>query len=436
VGGGARGHGGDMGRWKIWAALGAAVVGLSGCWPAPGAGPNRQSFNGLEQAITVDNVDTFAEVWRAQVGGSPDPSVPPSPAPAGDPVVSTRGVLYISSRSSLHAFDPRTGAPRWYRNLTLDPADTQVISLPDDRVLVGWGSARFGISLLATDGLTGAPLPPVPRAMFADSTRGSWLASTLIREEQTPFRYHRALRVLRLDDPTQGWEGWIDATADGVTSTRLTVATDRVLYAGPGLMSAAPGSSTFGNAVRSFPLAGGLSDCGPADMPYYACPQWITPIDGTVGSSPVLSDDGATLYTVTDAGTVYAVDTATGAVEWSGSVGAGVLQPPALAYGTLFVPTVDGSLVAVDAADGSVEWSTAGASELTVQPAVAGGVVFTGAADGTVAAYDVHGCGAATCGELWSDNAGSRITGAPAISLGKVFVGTEDGRVIAYGPTN
>ena len=424
-----------MGRWKRLLALGVVVVGMSGCWPAPGAGPDRQSFNGLENRISVDNVGGFTRVWTAaDLGGSPQPGVQFA-SPVGTPVVSARGVLYVPTDTSLHAFDPATGTPRWYQNLFGDGVDRHALVLDDNRVVVAYGrSLRLGITLLAFDGVTGQNLFPRPVGSLADSARGEWLASSIGREGMPQLTYHTGIRVVNVHDPAQAWEGWIDQDASDLFQTSLTLANDRVLQAGPGLASAAPGTDTFGNGVRSFPITGGTGNCGPAALPAYACPQWVTPIDGDHATSPVLSTDQTTTYVVSDLGTVYAIDTATGAVDWSVPVGAGVLHPPALAYGTLFVPTVAGPLVAVDAADGSIEWSTAAISEVTVQPAVAGGVVFVGTAAGDVMAFDAHGCGASMCGDLWSDNVESRITGDPAISLGKVFVGTQDGRLIAYGP--
>lgn len=68
-------------------------------------------------------------------------------------------------------------------------------------------------------------------------------------------------------------------------------------------------------------------------------------LDGAIATSPVLSSDGATAYV----GTLYAVDTAGGAVLWTAAVGAAVTQPPALAGDTLLVPTASGSLVALAA---------------------------------------------------------------------------------------
>ena len=63
--------------------------------------------------------------------------------------------------------------------------------------------------------------------------------------------------------------------------------------------------------------------------------------------SPVL---GEALYVGTNAGTMYALDPATGAIQWSTSVGAAISAPAAVADGTVFVPTADGRLVALDAA--------------------------------------------------------------------------------------
>lgn len=160
------------------------------------------------------------------------------------------------------------------------------------------------------------------------------------------------------------------------------------------------------------------------------CPLWAAPTDG-VAARVVIAPDHTTLYTGTTAGTVYALDATTVAVQWTVSVGAPVTASPALADGILYVPTGDGRLVAVDAA-GTPLWEAATGSAIGVQPAVAGGVVYTGSDDGSVDAFDTAGCGAATCTALWSAETGSRITGAPAVSNGRLYVGTADGRLVAY----
>ena len=60
---------------------------------------------------------------------------------------------------------------------------------------------------------------------------------------------------------------------------------------------------------------------------------------------------------------MYALDPATGAIQWSTSVGAAISAPAAVADGTVFVPTVSGG------------------------PAVRGGQLYVGTADGQVIPY-------------------------------------------------
>lgn len=192
-----------------------------------------------------------------------------------------------------------------------------------------------------------------------------------------------------------------------------------------------PVSDDGGNGVRRYRVDLPLP-C--VFAPYAMCPTWMALLDGTESSRPVLSADQGTVYVGTDAGTVYAVDAATGAIEWSVGLGSAVVDSPALANGHLYVPTEGDGLVVLDAATGAPTWtgSTEGHA-VTQQPAVAGDVVYVGTAGGGVLAFDAGGCGTGTCSPLWSDDLGSDITGAPAVSNGQLFVGTADGRLVAYG---
>jgi len=193
--------------------------------------------------------------------------------------------------------------------------------------------------------------------------------------------------------------------------------------------------SNIGNGVRRYSFDSPLP-CSWA--PYAMCPLWVTQLDGTDSVSPVLSDDQATVYVGTDAGTVYALDAVTGNIQWSAPVGSQVIDSPALANGRLYVPTESSGLVVLDAtgcgsATCSPLWAGPSSGAVTQQPAVAGGVVFVGNSDGDILAFDAAGCAAATCDPSWSDSTGSPITGAPAINNGQLYIGTADGRLIAYG---
>jgi outer membrane protein assembly factor BamB len=186
-----------------------------------------------------------------------------------------------------------------------------------------------------------------------------------------------------------------------------------------------------GTAVRAYDVAASHPGCGSDGT--LECPLWETPIDGT-GTDPVLAPGGSsTLYVATAAGTVYALDAATGAVLWSAPVGAAVTAPPALAEGALFLPTADQRLVALAASDGGLLWDAATDGVVGVQPAVAAGVAYTGSQTGAVEAFTTAGCGDdTTCPHRWSAAAGAAVTGAPAVASGSLYVGTADGHLVAY----
>jgi len=428
-------------RGRAAAAVVGLTVALSGCWPAPGQGPDRQSWNPLETAIDVDDVDTLTEVWTSPVGWLRPGEFPLFfPEPAAHPIVSNVGLVTVTTKSSIAAFDAETGTRQWIQNdnpPTGYDFDTDVVAV-GDAVAVGHGNNRYGWSTWERDARTGMSTgdswPILGKGLSVRGRRAVGLrpGHGMALGDQVVWLYFGDL-----DDAAAAWSGQVSTVWE--PPARVTLGADRVFHSGPGLLTSTPGDGTHVNGLRSFPVTDPPKGCGPVDEPYYLCPQWVAPLDGAGATAPILSTDGATAYTVTDVGTAYAVDTATGAILWSTPVGSAVATTPALAEGVLFVPTASGALVVLDAEDGSVRWSTPTGSELTVQPAVAGegagGVVITGAADGTVRAFASAGCGEATCSDVWSDATGSRITGAPAVSLGKLFVGTEDGRLIAYAPS-
>jgi outer membrane protein assembly factor BamB len=197
------------------------------------------------------------------------------------------------------------------------------------------------------------------------------------------------------------------------------------------------GTSGTTPTVQAYDTAVSGPGCGPGTTT--ACVRWEQPVDGAP-TRPVLANGGGVVYVATSGGTVYAFDATTGAIAWTGSLGAAAAAAPALASGVLYVPTTTGNVVAF-AADGCTgaspctpQWWAPTGSRITEQPAVAGGVVFAGSADGTVHAFDASGCNAAPCPALWvatTDN--SAISGAPAVSGGKLYVGTTNGRLFTYG---
>lgn len=391
-----------MRRTLRYLTCGAAALLLGGCWwPMPGSTPGRQAHNPAEAALTTATVTTIEEQWTATTDDGP----------TGDPVTSTAGV-HVNDQVAVHTFSTTTGAELW----TYDPGvGASQPYVTGDEV---WTSGSNGptVTLNASSGA-------LLRTVVADQG----LAALSDGHAVTWFHEIGTL-VDVLHRPSGDWPCCGSLLFLGAPET-TTLGTDAFFHAGNGFVD--PLLGTAGNGVREYRIDP-PSPCPFA--PYGMCPVWATPLDGGSSTAPVLGVDQATVYVGTNAGTVYAVDAATGAIEWSGAVGSAVVASPALADGVLYVPTEGNGLVVLDAADGTPTWTgTTDGAAVTEQPAVAADVVYVGTAEGDVLAFGAAGCGTATCDPLWSDDLGGAVTGAPAVSNGQLFVGTADGRLVAYG---
>jgi outer membrane protein assembly factor BamB len=418
--------------WKALRAvgLGAVVVALAGCWPAPGAGPDRRSFNPLEHRITVDTVSTLAPTWTATVdhGG------------VGPPVVSTSGV-HVSDGQAVYGFDSRTGARLWKNPPVPDVfGGTYQPVVVADRLLVAQGDS--GERIYATmwlDPATGEQTGVLERAGQVDGVRGSTVLLHEVRYGSlTPVGV--SFVVIDADDGSLGNGGLIEAHDGALTGgLPLTLGRQRVYQAGVGLPTPGPTPPTaFTIGVRAFSVAPAPATCGPPGISNVACPLWATELDGNPTGPPVLAADESTVYAGTDAGTFYALDTTDGHVLWQTALGGVPTDAPALARGTLYVPVAGGRLVALAAAGCGAAacppvW-TAATGGSGQQPAVAGDVVFVATNGGTVDAFAAAGCGHPTCPALWSYDLGAAISGDPAISGGQLYVGTTDRRLVAFAP--
>ena len=385
----------------------AGVLVMAGCWPVSGQNLHRSSHNAVEAGFDAGAVAGFTELWTAHTD-----EVPGLGRGTGHPVLADDGAVLVTSTHSAYAFDSATGAQRWART----PSPSTYAEVDTDGAVF---NGSYYVSLRRTGGSGGVWEP----GQF-DLADGFWFTGE-INGRQEAVRADPFTALFSEFSAPPGSPGAQTAflfiggslrveVTQLPNSSRLTLGADRIFHAGVG-SGTAPA-----NGVRSYPVDGS--------------PGWATPIDGTIATSPVLSDDESVVFVGTDQGTLHALATATGSLLWSTPVGAAVTAPPALAEGVLYVPTASGSLVAV-ADTGATLWSTStpAGSAIGVQPAAAAGVVFTGHDDGTLQGFDAAGCGAATCDPVWSTTTGSRITGAPAVSGATVFVGTADGRLVAYG---
>jgi hypothetical protein len=407
---------------------------LAGCWwPQTGAGPDRRAHNSAETAITAATVGSLHHLWSA-----------PTDGPAGDPVTSTAGV-HVDGTDRVYAFHTN-GTPRWsvvVPNGWSPIADFTSVLVDGDGVLAvheglestEWiDPANAGLWL---DAATGAP---AGTGIMADGVRDGLLAGSHSRYLDGIYG-----ETLQVADAATGQivEGGLLAVSfigsRAEAPSHVTLGASAVFQSGPGLRSDNLGIEALG--VRGFPRQGGADNCGPPQLPRFACATWITDLAGTSATPVVVSADQSTLYVGVD-GTLHVLDAATGAILWTAPVGSTITDAPAVGQGRVFVPTSGGQL-AVLPADGcgvavcTPTWTGTTGSAITVQPAIVGtgsaAVVITGGADGGVDAVRATGCGAATCAPLWSGSAGAPVTGAPAVSNGAIYLGTEAGLVV-FGP--
>jgi outer membrane protein assembly factor BamB len=139
---------------------------------------------------------------------------------------------------------------------------------------------------------------------------------------------------------------------------------------------------------------------------------------------------GGKVYFGSGDGNVYAVEAASGKVDWKVTTGDVVHASPAIADGVVYVGSWDSYFYAIDAVTGGVRWRFKTGEDAKIynqvgiqsSAAVADGVVYFGCRDSKLYAVD-----AATGKERWRfDNKGSWVITSPAIRDGKVYFATSD----------
>jgi outer membrane protein assembly factor BamB len=417
--------------------LGCAMLMLAaaGCWPVPGQNPDRTGHNPFEAGITSANVTSLHEVWRWRASADAAVSAP----------VTSPGGVHLSVRCGLVTLAPATGAVRWSQSnqTCLDlhgfaySSDPHVASTPDgQRVILGlgYGFVRppgFEESVWVSGGFdvdSGAPEGGADVG-FVWGLRGSQLVG-FKQAPSGPGLTGRTLLLATVDGSLQRSIPFGLAGAGSSGPVEVTLGAQYFFHSGYGALSTEPGGTAAGNGLRAFSIAAPDPGCGGSSE----CPVWATATDGRP-SVAVLDGDAATAYVVTDVGTVYAIDSTSGAVRWTAA--AGGAGKPALAGDQLFVPTFDGRVVVLNAAGcGSPtctpqgEFSTSSTSPVS-SPIVAGDVLYT-TAGGSVFAFAAAGCGTTPCPPLWSVATGGASATSPVVTNGRLYVSIGNA-LIAYG---
>ncbi|MDQ6697124.1 MAG: PQQ-binding-like beta-propeller repeat protein [Actinomycetota bacterium] len=344
-------------------------------------------------------------VWRAYL-----------PAGTSSPVVTARGV-FVTSDYRVDALDRTSGNSVWTATINSgyppDELSTGAPIVRDDtnEVLLGTtlslGPGVSDRSFLSFDTRTGVKQGEAAAVGVSASLRGARLADTGLVSLPHNQGTFPEVEVRNRDDGTS-WGGY--TMADGTP----TLGTSSLYVAGDTKVS------SYDTGVPCSPVCS---------------PTWSVTLDGRV-QPVVIGEDRSVLYVGTTAGTLYAVDAATGATKWKTSVGSAITGSPALSNGVLYIPTSSGSLAALPAAECrsatcSVIWTGATPASISAQPAVAGGVVYAGSSDGAVTAFDAAGCKSATCRPVWAGRATGSSAATPvnglAVAFGSLYVGVNDG---------
>jgi outer membrane protein assembly factor BamB len=134
------------------------------------------------------------------------------------------------------------------------------------------------------------------------------------------------------------------------------------------------------------------------------------------GSAPALTADGATVYACSANGTVYALSSASGAIQWTAEIGPVASASPAIgADGSLYVGSTDGRLYALSPT-GAVAWATPLGGTLSTPAIGTDGAVYLTSSNRGV--YKMHALVGATGAIKWSATLKWGNISPPAPSIG------------------
>ena len=335
-------------------------------WPQYGFDARHTMFDPFEHTLNRSNVAGLSLQWEFMTGNGT------GIAPLSGPALSN-GVLYVASmaQTTFTALDAATGTSRWiYTGLSTfsDPAvgSGHVYTASLDGNLYAFPTNCVGTCMptwAVPVGTLGTNSPPTfsngsiylggydGRVYAFDATTGTQLWSARVNPPNVA-------------DPLN--------FAPAASGDRVFVSGDRGVYAFP--------------ASCTTPCA----------------PLWVATTRFSPVAAPTLA--GGFVLVADYQGTVYAFDSATGILEWKGTV-APTPHAIAAAHGVAYVTSGNGELVAFAVAGCgetvcSPLWTSAPSGFTLFTPTIANGVVYVGALDfiytqGDVLAYPttcINGC--------------------------------------------
>ena len=380
----------------------AAHAGPAPRWPQYGFDARHTMFDPFEHTLNRSNVAGLSLQWEFMTGNGT------GIAPLSGPALS-RGVLYVASQAqtTFTALDAATGTSRWvYTGLSTfsDPAvgsghvytaslDGNLYAFPTN--CVGTCTPTWAVPV----GTLGTNSPPTfsngsiylggydGRVYAFDATTGTQLWSARVNPPNVA-------------DPLN--------FAPAVSGDQVFVSGDRGVYAFP--------------ASCTTPCA----------------PLWVATTRFSPAAAPAFA--GGFVLVADYQGTVYAFDSATGILEWKGTV-APTPHAIAAAHGVAYVTSGNGELVAFAVAGCgqavcSPLWTSAPSGFSLFTPTIANGVVYVGALDfiytqGDVLAYPttcINGCE-----PLATLLLGGANETPVAVAGGRIYATTVNGNIDSLG---
>src|SRR5215472_2087830 len=368
-------------------------------WPQYGFDARHSMFNPDEHTLNQSNVAELSLQWQVGGGNAIDP--------LGGPALS-EGVLYVPSlaQSIFMALDAATGTIRWIYT------GTGFFSNP---------AVAYGYVYTAEN----------PGFLYAFPTN---CVGTCTPRFAVPFVTNSPPTVSNGKIYIGGYDGRIYAF-DALTGTQLWSA--RVNQPGTDPLNWAPA------------VSGGLVFVS-GDRGVYAfsescanncAPLWVGTFPFGPDAAPTVAGGLVLVPSYPSGGGIYAFDSATGTLVWTGTVMAQLNQPIAVAQGVAYVTSLNGELVAFAVAGcGQAEcsplWTSAPSGLGLFTPSVANGVVYVGAIDfiytqGDVVAYPT------TCVDECQPLATLDLHGAcetpVAVAGGHFYATTVNGAIEAFG---
>ena len=130
-------------------------------------------------------------------------------------------------------------------------------------------------------------------------------------------------------------------------------------------------------------------------------------------------------------GIATSAPSATPTLRWTYQAGESVESSPAIADGTVYVVSSAGDLLALDLASGQPRWKYSSGGEVgESSPAVGGGAAFFGDLGGTVHAVNVK-----DGSRRWTFKTGGEVKSSPTLSGDLVLIGSYDTHLYALDAT-